>query len=628
MRASKPALWLFILIVFYAVAQLLWYWQTPLGQMPVLDGQENLLIAEKLSDGTLEREPFYRAILYPALLAALPIHWMVLGLICHIACAIFAYRISERIWKNRIGALITAALIGFNPVLLHFAFDPLDIVFATTLFLLAIDLLTPISSTETPNAKRLSAAGCLIALATLARPHFLAVLLPALSFAAIVAIVRPRARKPASAFAIASLLPLVLFGFYQQNRSGSFAILPTQGAYNLWASNRPGANGLYLTQSLNFHYIGEHQNPTKLESEALYRQETGEAGTIADRNAYWRSKAIDHMTGNPVQWLSLMGFKSYAWLNNFEQYNNKTYAFHKDQSPWLRYNPIGWGLLFVAAATSFPLLISKRRNAGAAGVVLFVSYSGAALLYMASARFRLPMIPLLAIAAGGLPLLFGQWKSLAQSTRTAIIALGVVATIVAFSRFGSVSSTKTYTQDMMLLADASSRIGADHLAFQWADRTLEQDPNRSDARRLRLLSYYNLASRGIDASTGKTWSAFENDLQAIPQSDPYIEFAKGVCLWNLGQYQHASEVWRQSFQRHNWNAAASLAAIIVTDSTLPPAIPGYPPNLSQPDPLLLYALHLDKGRFLRERIGFAFEGSPELYASIERSLQRVLPQKD
>lgn len=627
MRASKPAIWLFIAIAVYSLGQLLWYWQTPLGQMPVLDGQENLIIADTLADGSLEREPFFRAILYPAILALLPVHWMPLGLLCHLANAGLAYRIARKLWTNRIGAAVTAGLVGFNPVMLHFAFDPLDTLFSISLFLVALNLATPDPSNPKPfEAKRYFWAGLAIALATLARPHFLALLLPAVLYASYLAIARANYRNAAASFALASVFPLIAFGVYQKIRNDSFAILPTQGAYNLWANNRPGANGLYLTQSLNFHYVGEHQNPTKLESEALYMQETGSAGTIEERGAYWRSKAIDHILENPTDWFSLMGFKLYAWLNNVEQYNNKTYAFHKELSPWLRYNPIGWGLLLLGAALALPTLLSQNRSRAIAGLSIVALYSGAALLYMASARFRLPLVPLLAIAAGGAPLCIAQWRAILPSQRLFMGILAIGAALAAFTRFGEIASKRTYPQDAMLLADASSRIGDDSLAFEWAQRALELDDQREDARRLGLLSFYNLAIQGREAETTKSWSDFRDDIERIRISDPYIDFAKGVCLWNLGRKREAANTWNRSYRDYGWNASSSLAALLFTDSPLPDAIPSYPKDLAPANPLLVYALNREKARFLKQRVEFSLQGSPELYANIEQSLQRVLPR--
>jgi hypothetical protein len=103
MRSAKPVIWLLILVTAYSLAHLFWYWQTPLGQIPALDGQENLFLADSISDGSLEAEPFYRAILYPAILAAIPIHWMLLGIGCHIVNTILAVKLSRKQWNNRIG---------------------------------------------------------------------------------------------------------------------------------------------------------------------------------------------------------------------------------------------------------------------------------------------------------------------------------------------------------------------------------------------------------------------------------------------------------------------------------------------------------------------------------------------
>ena len=628
MRLEKPAIWLLILVTAYSLAHLFWYWQTPLGQMPALDGQENLLLAKAISSGELEREPFYRAILYPAILAVSPIHWMLLGLGCHIANTIMSLKLSSKLWNNRISELTTGALIGFNPVLLHFAFDPLDITLAISLFLLSLNLAIPNSQDKTGqtlSAKRLFASGFALALAALVRPHFFAVLMPACLAAAGLVGFRATYRKPALAFLLSALIPLLAFGILQKARNGSFQILPTQGAYNLWASNRPGANGLYFTQSLNFHYVGEHKNPTRLESEALYKREHGEVGTLEQRAAHWRGKAVEHMLGNPIDWARLMLFKTYAWFNNYEQYNNKTYSFHKSLSPWLRYNPIGWGLISLLAAASCSVLAKSNRKILFGALSIFALYSGAALLYMASARFRLPMVPLVAIMAGGAPVVLSQWQCITARQR-GVLGFAILAfAFLGFSRFGSVASNDTIQQDTMLLADTASRTGRDLESFRWANHTLSLNDSRQDARRLRLLSFYNLVSTGRHEQTGNSWSDFENDLDRIELSDTYIEFAKGVCRWNLGQRERAIQHWTQNFESSNWDAASSLAALIYTESPLPNAFPTYPKDKSDADPLLVYTLNQSSASELKTKIGFQISAPEEFYRSVERSLKRALP---
>ncbi len=61
--------WVLLATLGYGLLYLSWYWGTPLGQSPVLDGAENLLIAEAIADATLPTEPFYRAMLYPCVLS-------------------------------------------------------------------------------------------------------------------------------------------------------------------------------------------------------------------------------------------------------------------------------------------------------------------------------------------------------------------------------------------------------------------------------------------------------------------------------------------------------------------------------------------------------------------------------
>src|SRR5690606_28381119 len=60
---------LMVTVFAYGLWHLAWYWQTPLGQSPVLDERENLDLAAQIARGTLPPEPFYRAMLYPLILA-------------------------------------------------------------------------------------------------------------------------------------------------------------------------------------------------------------------------------------------------------------------------------------------------------------------------------------------------------------------------------------------------------------------------------------------------------------------------------------------------------------------------------------------------------------------------------
>lgn len=228
-RSAKPAFWLLLFAFVYAMGHMLWCWQTPLGQNPTLDGQENLILAEQIASGTLAKEPFYRAMLYPALLDFLPIHWMVLEILCHLANTMLSMALSGHIWKNDYAPLASGALLGFNPVLLHFAFDPLDATLAITLFLSGFYVLAISRDEYQISLTKVVVGGLPITLAALTRPHFFAVLLPlcGLSFAATVFL--KRHRTAALALLATCLSALAIYGAIQKAHSGTFAIMPTQG---------------------------------------------------------------------------------------------------------------------------------------------------------------------------------------------------------------------------------------------------------------------------------------------------------------------------------------------------------------------------------------------------------------
>lgn len=628
MPVPKPTAWLFLLAAFYAIGHMLWYWQTPLGLSPVLDGQENLILAQQIRQGTLPQEPFYRAMLYPALLAVLPIPFPILGVLCHLANAWLVLLLARRLWGNPTGALVSAALVAFNPVLLHFAVDPLDITLAITLFLGSLLAAWRAADAGPTRAGLLNAAasGLLFTAAALARPHFFAPLATAALALLLAAFFRPQLRARGAAFTAATVALLAVFGSIQLAHSGSFRILPWQGAYNLWANNNPDANGLYFKQSLNIHYTGqEHQNPTRLEAEELYRQQTGSTGSIEERSAYWRRKTFDYILSNPLDWLQLMAFKAYATVNGYEQYNNKTYAFHKERSPWLRYNPIGWTLLLLFGVACAIALWPRRRIPLAAGALLALAYAAGIALYMASARFRLPLVPLLAIACGGLPLLYQVFKGIPKPRLAATGAAVAALAILALSNFGNLRSTETFFMDELLLSDSAAKIGDDLASFHWANEALQRRPDAPQALRLRLIAYYNLRAAQGRLPGMPDWSYFAPDLAKLNLSDPQLDFVRGIFQYNLGQRSQAAATWRQAWQRHGWAASDSYALLRLThpQSAQPPAIgPAQAEALAAGQhKLLAHALRATGASDLLPP-----EARNQTFDNLQETLDRILPQ--
>lgn len=470
----------------YALGHLTWYLGTPLGRVPVLDERENLDLAAAIAGGTVEHAPFYRAPGYALLLAlfrlagvpgpALFPAALLLGVLLHAANTLLVSSLSRR-WFGPGAGLLAGLLFGLDPVMVHYATQALDATLSLTLFLAGLGLL--FRSLEPPGGQAgWAGASALWSAAAAVRPNFLlpwAGLWPA-------ALALPGARLRRLAAALTGVLVLCAMALWQHGVTGTAGVTPWQGPYNLWAANRPGANGRYYTQRVSLPPELARGNPARAESIILYQAEhDGRSAGISEMNAFWRAKFVDEVTHHTGRWAELMLRKAYALLNNFEQYNNKTFAFHKALSPWLWWNPICWGLILILGTAGGARLASERPLQAAVLAWVAASVAASVVLFFVSARFRLPLAAILAALAGGCAGSSGCWAAWGRGARLGVALALVAAAALAFSRAGGVADKSTYVQDHALLARAAYTVGDDALALREAEEALKLQPWHPDA---------------------------------------------------------------------------------------------------------------------------------------------------
>jgi hypothetical protein len=472
--------------LFYALGHLTWYLGTPLGRVPVLDERENIDLALAIAGGALEHVPFYRAPGYALVLALLhragvPAPGLfpaalVLGAALHALNAALVAALS-RSWFGPRAGLIAGLLFGLDPVLVHYATQALDATLSLTLFLAGMNLLVR-GAGGGREAAPWAGASLAWAGAGLVRPNFLlpwAALLPA-------AAVVPGHRGRRLAAALSGVILLGAMALWQYRVGGVPSFVPWQGAYNLWAANRPGANGRFYTQHVSLSPEAARGNPARAESILLYQSENrGQPADIPRMNAYWRGRFVDEVTGHFGRWASLVSRKLYALLNNYEQYNNKTYAFHKALSPWLSWNPLCWGLLLVLGTAGIARLGSESPGQAVLLGWVALSLTVSIVLFFVSARFRLPLAALLAALSGGFLAAPTFWAAWPGAARARLAAAAALAAAVAFSSLGGVADRSTFVQDHALLARAAYTVGDDPLALSEATEALRLQPWHPDA---------------------------------------------------------------------------------------------------------------------------------------------------
>lgn len=553
----------FAMVAAYTGGFLLWYSSTALGLAPVLDGREQLELATRIAHGTLAAEPYYRAALYPSLVAwmikagvvaeQLPFAARMLNGVLHLLSTALVWMIAMRVWRAPGAAALSALLFGMNPVVLHFAADPLDLTFAMTLMLGGMLAGLRALSGEVIDRVALVCAAALLASAMLARPQML-LLLPVL-------LVLLMARADGRRHLLWAVVPMFalagLMGLANLHIGGEFRVLPWQGAYNMWAANGPAANGRYFTQREKIAVYVEGTNPARVESERLYQRDNpGAPADYASMSRYWHQRTWGYISSAPAAWLRLVASKAWYLLNNFEQYDIKTYQFHQARSPWLRNNPLAWSWLLAAAVAA---LVMQAHNRAARTVALYaLAYASGLLLSYVSARFRLPLVPMLAVLSGGL-ITRVERSVLLRGALGAALVLGVSGQAMAPGE-----AERTFLQDYLLSARAAVTLGFYDEALADVRQALRRAPRDATARELLCVASFNAWLRAAQLQAA---GPLQECADAAGNS-PVAQRAVGILYWREGRADAARRLWSALIVRAGVEHDAALAALIMTQAKL------------------------------------------------------------
>lgn len=563
------AKWVFLITLVSAGLWFLYYGSTTIGLNPLLDNRHILQIAQQIAEGTLPAEAFHRAPLYPYLLslfleAGLPFEVLHLAAraLNGLALAFTASALTitaYRLWQKPAAGWLAGLLIGLNPVLLYFAGDAFDITLGTTAFTLA--LLQLHTWTKHPSCKRTLLIGLTLAIGSAIRPHLLPL---ALLWPIAAAMICQRQRLQhfvcAGAFVILNFIGL---GLANQHIAGEFRAMPWQGAYNLWSGNGPNAKGRIYAQTFEVDFKGRYENPARLESILAYEHDTQleEPHSIDEMNAHWKTKTIDYISENPGTWTYLMLRKAYYFLNSYEQYDNRTYGFHKQQHLPLKLNPIHWGLLLTLAVAGVLTGLQRKTNTTFITLLIcgFAIYAGGMILFYTTNRFRLPMVPLLTLLATGALLLPATWSQTNKQWKAVFVACILLTLGITYSNLWGARETDTWAEDYALMANASLLATRDSEAIRWAKKALEARPGRNDMQGIIVQATFNqwaFSSPPKSLNHTNCQQLLEQATLAS-QDNPDLHAIAGIYYWKLGQHTRATQLWSQHQQ------ASPLARVLL-----------------------------------------------------------------
>ena len=252
------------------------------------------------------------------------------------------------------------------------------------LVLLAAALLR-ISPDGPPAVRDALAAGAWIGLAALVRPTAL-FLLPVALGSVFLSPSRPARGSRCLAVAAAAAIVILPVTWVNLRETGAPLLVQGHGGFNFWIGNSPARDGLPS--------VRPGADWDRLEGEAV------RAGfvTPGEQDRYFTRKTLREIGADPLRWVGLLGRKL-VWTIQAEEIRDPfSFYFFRGEAPLLRFLP-GFGVLFPIALLGAVVACARSPRPW----VLFgatAAWAASCTLLVTSFRYRLPLVPVLAVFAG------------------------------------------------------------------------------------------------------------------------------------------------------------------------------------------------------------------------------------
>lgn len=527
-KLQGKAWWLFLILLFIVafalrLALTLSLRTSPFFDLLVSDSSVYNAWARRLVAGEwLTESGFFQAPLYPFFLAA---HYKLFGdglmavrvtqaVLGAISCVLIAE--SGRRFFNPRAGLIAGAILALYPPAVFF--DSQIHKPSLDLFLMsALILATSMATTKRWVSPIL--AGLSLGLLMLTRENALLLIPLLLAFYVFRLGSVPRFRTVRSSlFLGALLLPHLIFGTWLTLPIIGTEEKRTSIGLPLYMGNRYGASGMYEPLA------GQYGNPQGewLGSKLLAERETGRKMNASEISSFWTRKTVSDIASHPISWMGLLLRKTLLTWNRIELSDVLDLRSHADFAPWLRWLGaiFNFGILAPFAIWGAWMLRSDWRRWWILGAMALL-FGASVILFYVSARYRYPLVPILALLAGaGLEGARDFMRTAARRARFRAMVVLLIALVFAN------------------LPVLPSRFVRDQHSFSYSNAGV------------------GWAAKGRD---GTAIGCFDRALEIMPDNESAL-FNKGEALERAGEYEASIRALSQALQLRP-DRAATYAAL-------------------------------------------------------------------
>jgi len=204
-------------------------------------------------------------------------------------------------------------------------------------------------------------------------------------------------RRPVAvaAFVGAALLVISPVVVWNSVHSGGLILTSGGSGLNLYEGNNERATGL-ASSPPGLRDIPEFEEE---DSKRLAEEAVGRPLSPAKVERYWSSRAWAYIRDHPGDWLGLLRRKLTVLWNSYEVPDNYHFAFMREHFLTILMGGVTLGVVGPLAIVG-TLLPFWRRRGLVAFTGVWLAYMLTPLLYYVRGRYRLPLVPFLALLAG------------------------------------------------------------------------------------------------------------------------------------------------------------------------------------------------------------------------------------
>jgi tetratricopeptide (TPR) repeat protein len=403
--------WPYLLIGLTVLIRLAHIWNSrsnPTFWAPAVDPAWYDQAAQRIVDGNWGPFPFFRAPVYPALLALVYsafghdlVAARILNVVLQGATVWIIWWVGRSYFSAAIG-ILAAALFALNGMTIYFACE---------LVSPSIEMLTTVLCAWTTfrllrdsSVSAVAVCGLSYGFAAITRPNSL-LLYPLVLVILWLILTNGKLWVPARikrhflsvpVWIIAASVPILPVTATNLIKSGEFVLIATQGGVNFWIGNSPEASG-------GLAILPGHANSWEMEdAEIEAARDVGRHLNQGELSSYYYQKAWTYIEHEPLHALRLMIRKAALFFNRFEISNNKHIQYFARLSPWLP--PLIWfNFAVLVPFGALGIWVTWRKPETRILLALILVYALSVMLFFVTARFRMPTVPWLCwLAAGGM----------------------------------------------------------------------------------------------------------------------------------------------------------------------------------------------------------------------------------